>query len=162
MCCMLGPSWTHCLQHKPCSLGSYPLQVKCKVGGELQLQCLLLCVQQLQHTSSSALSWRAGGVGRVGTTTHCFCVSASTPTVAITCPPPHLSCCCQTPPVNTRDMVSEFEQVSMAMSEPDANLDALTNKMTRLQVRPKATALRHTHTGCEVDGTDAARLTNRC
>jgi hypothetical protein len=33
-----------------------------------------------------------------------------------------------------RDMVADFERVSMAMSEPDADLDALTNKMSRLQV----------------------------
>ncbi len=33
-----------------------------------------------------------------------------------------------------RDMVAEFERVSMAMSEPDADLDALTHKMSRLQV----------------------------
>lgn len=32
-------------------------------------------------------------------------------------------------------MVAEFERVSMAMSKPDADLDALTNKMSRLQVR---------------------------
>jgi hypothetical protein len=31
-------------------------------------------------------------------------------------------------------MVADFEAVSMAMSQPDADLDALTNKMTRLQV----------------------------
>jgi hypothetical protein len=31
-------------------------------------------------------------------------------------------------------MVADFERVSMAMSEPDADLDALTNKMSRLQV----------------------------
>lgn len=36
--------------------------------------------------------------------------------------------------LRTRDMVAEFERVSMAMSEPDAALDALTNKMSRLQV----------------------------
>ena len=33
-----------------------------------------------------------------------------------------------------RDMVAQFEAVSMAMTEPDADLDALTNKMSRLQV----------------------------
>jgi hypothetical protein len=31
-------------------------------------------------------------------------------------------------------MVAEFEAVSVAMSEPGADLDALTNKMGRLQV----------------------------
>jgi hypothetical protein len=34
-----------------------------------------------------------------------------------------------------RDMVAEFERVSMAMSEPGADLDGLTSKMGRLQVR---------------------------
>jgi hypothetical protein len=34
-----------------------------------------------------------------------------------------------------RDMVAEFEAVSVKMSQPDADLDALTNKMGRLQVR---------------------------
>jgi hypothetical protein len=37
-------------------------------------------------------------------------------------------------PPPPRDMVSEFEAVSVAMSEPGADLDALTNKMGRLQV----------------------------
>eukprot|EP00878_Enallax_costatus_P012543 GHUV01013101.1.p1 GENE.GHUV01013101.1~~GHUV01013101.1.p1 ORF type:complete len:490 (+),score=183.87 GHUV01013101.1:265-1734(+) len=32
-----------------------------------------------------------------------------------------------------KDMVSEFESVSVAMSDPDADFDALTRKMTRLQ-----------------------------
>lgn len=32
-------------------------------------------------------------------------------------------------------MVSEFESVSVAMSDPDADFDALTRKMTQLQVR---------------------------
>lgn len=32
-----------------------------------------------------------------------------------------------------RDMLAEFDAVSMAMSEPDADLDALTGKMARLQ-----------------------------
>lgn len=32
-----------------------------------------------------------------------------------------------------KDMVAEFEAVSMAMTNPDADLDALTNKMSRLQ-----------------------------
>lgn len=31
-------------------------------------------------------------------------------------------------------MVAEFESVSMAMTDPDADLDALTHKMSRLQV----------------------------
>lgn len=34
-------------------------------------------------------------------------------------------------------MVSEFEAVSVAMSDPDADLEKLTNKMTRLQVRTR-------------------------
>jgi hypothetical protein len=32
-------------------------------------------------------------------------------------------------------MVADFEAVSVAMSDPDADFDALTGKMTRLQVR---------------------------
>eukprot|EP00775_Hariotina_reticulata_P003964 gene3964-4217_t len=32
-----------------------------------------------------------------------------------------------------KDMVADFEAVSMAMSDPDADLDSLTNKMARLQ-----------------------------
>jgi len=32
-------------------------------------------------------------------------------------------------------MVKEFESVSNAMAEPDADFDALTKKMERLQVR---------------------------
>lgn len=43
-----------------------------------------------------------------------------------------------------RDMVAEFEAVSMAMTDPDADLDALTNKMSRLQV--SSTRQTHTHT----------------
>lgn len=31
-------------------------------------------------------------------------------------------------------MIADFEAVSVAMSQPDADLDALTNKMSRLQV----------------------------
>lgn len=54
------------------------------------------------------------------------------------CSSSHLTPCAAPPPppprLPYRDMVSEFERVSMAMSEPDADLDALTNKMSRLQV----------------------------
>jgi hypothetical protein len=36
-------------------------------------------------------------------------------------------------------MVADFEAVSLAMSDPAADLDALTNKMARLQVRAGCT-----------------------
>jgi hypothetical protein len=49
-------------------------------------------------------------------------------------------------PLLRRDMVAEFEAVSVAMSQPDADLDALTNKMGRLQVRHQRRTRRYT--GC--------------
>lgn len=35
---------------------------------------------------------------------------------------------------NIKDMLQEFEGISMKMAEPDADIDALANKMDKLQV----------------------------
>jgi len=53
-----------------------------------------------------------------------------------------------------RDMVAEFEAVSMAMTNPDADLDALTNKMSRLQV---SSTRQHLH-GTTMARTDTTAL----
>jgi sulfate-transporting ATPase len=34
-----------------------------------------------------------------------------------------------------KDMIAEFEAISLKMGEPDADIDALSSKMDRMQVR---------------------------
>ena len=46
-----------------------------------------------------------------------------------------LPCC-----MHMQDMVAEFEAVSVKMSDPDADIDALSSKMDRLQARTQLTS----------------------
>ena len=44
---------------------------------------------------------------------------------------------------SVKDMVAEFEAISMKMSEPDADIDSLSVKMDKLQVRFHASIHAH-------------------